>query len=299
MYVTDKKLKVAYWQAGMAYYVLSLLIFLFYFIIAFNSGDYMKKEPVNGVVNAYASTATHPYYSCEASKTCGTDRPGLLTRDYCRAESHNFHYSNDFKYFSGDEAGSGGGGPVGPECRFMSANQIVTKDINEISLTSVFIEEQKFGWSQGNAPDCASVSSSFATSAIAQCSSAPYQDATNGQCMCDYNTAAFPTQVENYTIAFSHTYTVHWDQGQETWTGSSKQTTSDSGYVMETTVVGFPNGTIRTYEAGEEIALTVQEILEMAEYEVGFLASSLHPHTLGHYSFPLLPPAVARCDEPS
>ena len=159
----------------------------------------------------------------------------------------------------------------------MSANQIVTKDINEISLTSVFIEEQKFGWSQGNAPDCASVSSSFATSAIAQCSSAPYQDATNGQCMCDYNTAAFPTQVENYTIAFSHTYTVHWDQGQETWTGSSKQTTSDSGYVMETTVVGFPNGTIRTYEAGEEIALTVQEILEMAEYEVGFLASSSTP----------------------
>ena len=122
VYVTDKKLKVAYWQAGMAYYVLSLLIFLFYFIIAFNSGDYMKKEPVNGVVNAYASTATHPYYSCEASKTCGTDRPGLLTRDYCRAES--LPHSNDFG-ISSDEGQ--GGGPVGPECRFMSANQIVTR----------------------------------------------------------------------------------------------------------------------------------------------------------------------------
>ena len=36
VYVTDKKLKVAYWQAGMAYYALSALIFLFYFILAFN-----------------------------------------------------------------------------------------------------------------------------------------------------------------------------------------------------------------------------------------------------------------------
>ena len=222
-----------------------------------------------GVVNAFATSESHPYYTCTDAGTCGTDRPGLLTRDYCRAPTHNFHFSNDFKYFSGDEAGSGGANPVGPECRFMNAKQIVTKDVNEISLTSVFIEEQSFGWPQGQAPNCASVTTPFAVDAIAQCNSAPYKDATSGQCTCDYNVAAFPAQVENFTVAFSHTYTVH-DLIGETWSGSSSKTLAEQPFgSLDTTVVGFPNGTTRTYEGGESIQLTLEEILSMAEYEVG------------------------------
>jgi LSD1 subclass zinc finger protein len=267
-YRTSKNIMVDYWEVGLLYYALSLALLIYYFNAAWAAGDYMMRVPIQGNTFAFPESFSHPYYSCVGDGTCSTVRPNLYTSNYCSAPNYNFYYSNDFKYFSGSEAGSGGADPVGPECQMLDGQSIMTKDINKITMSTVYTENQKFGWPQGGAADCDSVGTPFAVEAKAQCNSAVTRDPTTGQCECAFDSSVFPMQMENYTINIAHSYTVNQLLGSS-WSGTSSDPSDslDTKFVQSdgVTAVTFPNGTQREYQPGTPIQLTIHEMLSMAE----------------------------------
>ena len=249
-YKTTKRIKIRYWQAGLAYYALSFFLALFYAQAIFNNGEYLVREPVVARTNAFAATSSHPSRTCGSASDCLTVRNALMAAPYCSSESYRFIYSDDFRYETYPSS------RAGPECRETDIYELNTKKSDYISFSTVFTEKQLFGW-----PCSTPANDSFVAAATAQCDDAPRSDPrTPDQCECTIAKAVFPAAVEDYTVQFHHGYTVTNLNGA-TWYASSE--IANVPNKLDTTIL-WPNGTVRAYPAGTEIALTVKEIVKMA-----------------------------------
>ena len=110
-YRTTKMIKVDYWQLGLLYWLLCLLVVLSYGFGIFNSGEYLLTVPIVGRVNPYVQQSSHPAFTCLDNGDCATVHNNLVNdAAYCAAADHYYYFDRDFKYYSGAEEDR-----VGPE----------------------------------------------------------------------------------------------------------------------------------------------------------------------------------------
>ena len=108
-YTTPKRIKIRYWQLGVTHYILSIIMASLLLYQLLDSGDYLRREPVQGRANPFATAKMH---------TPGTDRP------YCSSVKNRFIWSDVFAYqlYPGSKEG--------PACRDMGIYEISLKSIN-------------------------------------------------------------------------------------------------------------------------------------------------------------------------
>ena len=249
-YKTTKMIKIRYWQVGLAYYCLAIVFAVLYGQAIINNGEYLVREPVVARTNAFAETTSHPSKTCGSASNCLTVRNALMTAPYCSSENYNFLYSDDFRYEAYPAS------RAGPECRETDIYELNTKKSDYISFSTVFTEKQLYGW-----PCDLPANDSFVAAATANCDEAPISDPrTPEQCECRIEKSVFPAAIEEYLVQIQHGYTVT-DLNGYSWFGSSQVRNVPNRL---DTIILWPNGTRRSYQAGIDIALTVKEIVTMA-----------------------------------
>ena len=161
-YQTSRRLKVDYWWAGLGYYFLSLVIILAYAVILFNSGSYLKREIVEGVVNPYVQEYTHPLIACRASGDCAAVRADLSASSYCTDPEMEYWYDPTFRYV-------GVNGTGGPVCQQVSVYEVTTKDENRVTFAPSYTEWQTYAWPCSHAGDPAATYYALASEASSTC----------------------------------------------------------------------------------------------------------------------------------
>ena len=207
MYKTTKLIKVDVWQMGCLYYIVSFLILVWQVESVYRSGTYLLHEPIVGKVNPSASDATYDHVKASDPEE---------HYDFCKEISAPAEWRRiaigaapprDFVF--------------SPTCETLHKYEVSTKQTDFISFISSAMEFQTYGW------PCGEEGSDFASDAIAKCDSGTVTTGVGGaQCTCKTTKGYYTTAVEDYTVRFSHSYSVSELRGV-TWSGSSDRKATD------------------------------------------------------------------------
>ena len=242
-YQTSRRLKVDYWWAGLGYYVISLVIIALYLNVMINSGTYLKREMVEGVVNPYVQEYTHPLTACKdptSTVDCATKRAELSAATYCTDPNMGYWYDPTFRYV-------GKNGIGGPVCQQVSVYEMSNKDEDLVTFSTSYTEWQTYAYPCSHASDVNAAYYNLAQEATATCDAGTLE--TDGtQCSCTAEKAVFPLAIEDYMVKMPHGYDVK-DLSGVSWKGESRldaneiaQKNDPSYPKTMTTTIKFPDG---------------------------------------------------------
>ena len=283
VYRTEKYIKVDVFIVGVFYRLMQVLAVMLVFAQLYYNDGWAMTETPGGMSNAWDEPG---------SFFATTDDPQLASRTaYCSNASYSFANRNYEM-----EA---------PACESLMAAELTSKTMSSLFFTTAIIETETRGWpcfgpeeaalEQGSAAfddlfgvgggAAGDASSNASAAAIARAETEACAERTgelhvrrNGQCVCVGSRAVFPLAVDEMLMAFEHAYATSADFD---WKGSSADpAASDPGGGLISRL-HFPNGTIRTFQAGELLVLPLAEWLTAANVSLDEVNPSVAPDALG------------------
>ena len=221
-YETDRKIIVDNWFIGLVHYTFTgVVVFgvvIYNFGLVWSGRDWAYSELPAGRVNAYV----YPTASFNTLLTNSTQP------SYCDNVNHDYVSSLDyFRY-------------VVPSCRGLQVEEVATKGIGALTVTTSVIESTNLGFACADVDDIINRTVSWRTR-CAEIGAAIVQ--TGLQCECETSETFYTKGVEELEIAFEHSYsttsrvTVPLGSGRHLH-GSSTAATDG---VLPTTRITFPN----------------------------------------------------------
>ena len=225
-YRTSRMIRIDVWQLGLAFRLIQAAIVGFVAFDIFQRHGWAYSEVPAGRVNAYGESTAE-------FVAIGTTSPA-----YCSSADHDYVFSSLWSY-------------IQPGCRKLDVAEIYNKNKDSVSFTTSIIESVEYAW------PCAGIEAPFKR---AQCAEIGAPVVPTGlQCKCVDTNVYYVKGVEAITVAFEHGYTTTPALNLE---GDSA--VKAAGEAALDTELSFPNGTKRTYVAGETIRLTLAELVSIS-----------------------------------